>query len=86
MAVLVWLGDMFPKERRRPFTWRNLLFLRKNLPELLLGTLDSGVSNEVVPFGGRSWEDISPEFGGVAGRSGRMEGSDQDRLYFFFQT
>ena len=44
------------------------------------------MSNEVVPFDGRYREDVSLEFGGVAGRSGRMEGSDQDRLYFFFQT
>jgi len=37
-----------------------------------------------VPFGGRSSEDVSLEFGDVAGRSGRMEGSDRDNLYFFF--
>ena len=59
------LGGVLHAERR-PFTWRNLLFLRRNFMELLLESLDRGVSNEVVPFGGRSWEDVSLEFEGVA--------------------
>ena len=47
-----------------------------------LGSLDSGVSNEVVPFGGRSPEDGSSELGGITGCSGMMEGSNRDHLYF----
>jgi len=35
---------------------------------------------------GCSPEDMLSEFGGVAGRSGRMEGSDRDHLYFFSQN
>ena len=51
------------------------LFLRRNLPELLPGSLDNSVSNDVVSFNGRSWEDVSSEFEGMAGRSCKMEGS-----------
>jgi len=50
---------------------------------LILGSLDSGMSNKVVIFNGRSLEDMSSEFGGVAGHSDRMEGLDLDHLYFF---
>ena len=53
--------------------------------ELLSGSLDSSVRNEVMPFGGHSQEDVSSGFGGVAGCSGRMEGSDRDHLYIFSQ-
>jgi len=34
-----------------------------------------------MPFDGRSRDDVSSEFRGVAGRSGRMEGSDRDHLF-----
>jgi len=67
--------------RREDLSLGGIFSSRRNLPELLLG-LWTGVSNEVVPFGGRSLEDISSEFGGVAGRSDKMEGSDRDHLYF----
>ena len=50
---------------------------------LIPGSLNIGVSNEVEPFDGCSWEDVSSEFRGVVGRSGGMEGSDREHLYFF---
>jgi len=59
------------------------LFLRRNLSEFLPGSLDSGVSNEIVLFGGCSREDVSSEFRGVARHSGRIKRSDRDHLYFF---
>ena len=81
MAVLVCLlGPVFQAERRRSFTGGTFIL---NLSELLSRTLDSGISNEVVPFSGRFREDVSSDFRGVAGRSSRMEGSNQDHLYFF---
>jgi len=42
-------------------------------------------SNEAVSSDTCSSEDILFEFGGVARRSDRMEGSDRDHLYFFFK-
>ena len=49
---------------------------------LISGSLDSGVSNEVAPSGKCSPEDVPSEFRGETGRSGRMEGSDLDHLFF----
>ena len=49
---------------------------------LILGSLDNGVSNEVASSGRCSPGDVPSEFGGEAGRSGRMEGSDLDHLCF----
>jgi len=54
-------------------------------PSLILGSLNNGLSNKAEPFGGCSREDMSSEFGGADGRSGRIEGSDRDQLYFFFK-
>ena len=55
----------------------------KEPPELLQGTLDSGVSYEVVRSDRYSPENMLLEFGGVARLSSRTEGSDRDHLYFF---
>jgi len=49
-----------------------------NLPELLPGTLDSGVSNEVVP------SDMLLEFRGVADVAAGQR-SDRNYLYFFLK-
>jgi len=78
------LGGVF-HGRREDLSLEELLFLQRNLPELLPGSLDSGVSNEVVLFCGVS-RGLSSEFKGVVGRSGRMEGSDRDYLYFFSEN
>ena len=72
--------------RKEHLSLEEPLFLRRKLPAasfLISGSLESGVSNGVLHFGGRYGEDVSLEFGGVAGRSGRMEGSDLVHLYFF---
>ena len=37
------------------------------------GSLNTGVSNKVEPFGGCSQKDVSLEFEGMAGRSDRIE-------------
>jgi len=55
----------FPEETSRSFFW---------------GLLDSSVSNESVPSDRCSPEDMLSDFGGVAGCSNGMEGSDQNHL------
>ena len=41
------------------------------------------MSNETLPFDACSPKDTFSKFGGEAGRSSMMEGSDWDHLYFF---
>jgi len=54
--------------------------------ELLSGSLDGGVGNEILPSDGCSPEDLLSKFGGEAGRSGKIKESDRDHLYFFYKT
>ena len=67
--------------RKKTFTGGNLIFI-KDLMELVSGSLDSGVSNEILPSHGCSPKDMLPEFGGEIGCSGKMKRSDWDHLYF----
>ena len=85
--VPLWLPwRRIPGGDEKIFHLKDLLFLWKNLPELLSGTLDSGVGNETVPSDKCSPENMLLEFGGVNGRSSMTKGSNQDHLYFFLKN
>jgi len=51
-----YLGGVFEAERRRFFTGGTFIFAKEPsvASSLIQGSLDSGVSNKIVPFGGRS--------------------------------
>ena len=80
-----YLGGMLQVERRKPFTKGTFTCVKEPpvASSLILGSMESGVSNKVAPFGVCSPEDVSSGCRGVAGCSGRMDGSDLDHLYFF---
>jgi len=61
--------------RGKVLSLRKIFIFAKELPELLSGSLDSGVSNKVVNFSERFPKDVSSELGGVARCCGRIEAS-----------
>ena len=66
-------GGRLQWQRWKIFHLEDLLFLLRNILELLSRTLDSGVSNEAVSYGRCSPKDMLLGFGGVAGCNGRIE-------------
>ena len=82
------LGSVFQVKRRRPFIRGTFIFTKETLGSFFLvpGSLDSGVSNKVVPFGRHSPEDISSEFGDLVGYNDMMEESYLVLLYFFSEN
>jgi len=79
------LGGVSRWERKDLSFKGSLIFVKKppGTSSLILRFLNSGLSNEDEPFGGYSQKYVSLEPGSMDGRSGRMDGSDQDHLYFF---
>jgi len=67
---------------RRSFIWKISYFCERTSRSFFRGLLGSGVGHEIVLSEECSPEDKLSEFGGVVGRSSKIEGSDQD-LYFF---
>ena len=72
-------------KRRRSIT-RGIFICEGISRGFLPGSLDNGVSSEIVPFGGRSWEDMPLEFGGATGHSSKMERSGWNHLHFFSEN
>ena len=73
-ACFWWREDLLPEEP---------LFLWRKFSELLSGSLDVGVSNEILSSEECSPKDMLLEFGGKSWRSGIIEGSEWDNMYFF---
>jgi len=81
MVVPVWLPwRCVPDGEEKILHLKDLL--KKTSWSFFRDLLGNGVSNQFMPSNRYSSEDMLSEFGGVAGRSDMMEGSDQNHLYF----